>query len=509
MSINIITRPEREFNGNSALLSKYSCSFLPAIYELLRQDVTIISINVGSTADEIEVTVADDSITAGIAVDTAIYIAARGYDTQGTVSANSVGVFSTRILTVDLPFTITASGGYLNILSRRNYYLQVVLMGFNYGTNQYESFSTSKIFPDRTGLMEYNAADFLNKNTVLYNDVLSARNEFAPNLSGKYYLQYTEHWIGSAELTTSDSANEAFSAACTKQIGADVYGNTLAGYTPFAVDTAGNPKAKWLTDFNIPTLFIGYPFDIGLLLPEHLNTTTMTLEQEYQNSAGAAINTTNDNIDIAQCKGVNRIAPVGVLSGDAAFSTVAGTEFIDIWIEVGSIARRGYVAAEYRAVGYDELDPPVAPSVITPYRITAKQKIRIVDPCEGIYVRWYGDKGWNYWLFNQKHELTTVSKVINTLDRWVKDTQTSRSVTELINVTAAKQIKLNARVLNEDMEGFNTILRSVKVQLYAPELTTLWQELNLIPSQTRYTSDQQYVNVVLAFQKPSYNTITQ
>lgn len=509
MPLTIDTRPQKEFNGNSSLLSTYNCSYLPVNYTLIRMDMTIIIIqNNGGNA---QVLVPDDAVSAAVNPGDVIYINSRFYDTSAEVLSIAGGFGSAYEFTLDLPFTLASLGGYANNLARENYHAEVTIKGWNRTSAAYESFGILKVAPDGKGIINLNIGSYLNKNITHYNDSLAVRNERNDSQGSWYYLETLERWVGSSESVVIDGLslpNLAYFIAATKQNGSE-YGNNLADYTPFAVDTAGNPKAKWLTDFDSPTLFVGYPFDISVLLPLELQGFTMTLEQEYLNASGTVINTDDSDIDVSQINGVNRMLPIGAMVGDPAFSSVAGTDAVNVWIEIGGIAQIGYVAEDYRAPGYDELVPPTAPGAITAFRITQKQKIRIVTDCLGPYIRWKGSKAnWNYWMFSFRYEISSKPTIQGTREVYNSDVRLAYTDTDIIKMNTADTIKLFARVRIEDIAGFKSIEQSPVIQLYTPDLETEWQTLNIIPGSIKYNNDQSYVNVEISFKKHDFNVIS-
>ena len=168
MSIYITQRPQAYLDPGLTALSKWHCSWLPAIFEFYRKDVTVIAVDSdisGNTTIELP----DNALAISINTGDEIYLSSTNYDTYGFVTATSGGGGSNVILTTDIPDPLPATGGYINLISARvGYFLEVNINGWNVSPTynrtggNYELFATIKLFPDRTGKMVADVSKHLN-----------------------------------------------------------------------------------------------------------------------------------------------------------------------------------------------------------------------------------------------------------------------------------------------------------------------------------------------------------
>jgi len=511
MPISIDLRPELDFMGNGLLRSKWSCSQNPIVFHLQRMDHIINTITGNGNPDEIVITTADlvtmsnplqfnPSLTTG---DT-IYVNARGYVGVAEVLSITGGSGSDYVITAEgLTFIGNIAGGYFNINTRVNYFVTVEVYGYNHATGIYEVFGSQRIAPDSAGLGIARVNKLLNKYMKFEADPIAARNELNINVSSRFYITTTEVWIGSNETLVSDSANEYYFINAVKQIG-ETYGSNLADYIPFAVDTAGNPKAKWLTDFERPSWFVGHDVDFSIIKSDSLDGHTMTLEQEYQNGLEAAIGAIDVDLDILQSVGVHRISPIGALSGDDPL--VTGTKFIDIWLEVDGISQSRYVQEDYVADDYAEsLPPSVTP--VTPYRVTNKLKIKVKTACAGPLFRWVNSKGgWDRWRFSEKQFSGVETENAGSRNVYADDIEDSFSVNEIISKASRQPVKVFTKIEQDDVSGFVSLFESPCVQIYNSTLSK-YQTVELQTKSFQYNNLQSLIPIELVFTMPERNTV--
>jgi hypothetical protein len=103
-----------------------------------------------------------------------------------------------------------------------------------------------------------NDVSISNTNVEMYNDT---------NAYKKFYIKYKEVWTGSAEVLTSDSANQFYAVFGALQIPA-TYGPNLYNYTLFNV--TDYIDGKFLTRFTRPTWWRGWPFLLSAIIDETL-----------------------------------------------------------------------------------------------------------------------------------------------------------------------------------------------------------------------------------------------
>jgi len=503
MSLSIDIRPERDFNGDSNLRSKWNCSYLPTIFQMQRSDYPISSITGNTIPDQLVITVPDIYVIP-IVIGDIIYINARYYTGNVTVENLTGGSGSDYIITVSgLIFIGNSLGGYLNFSSRRNYYATVGVMLYNRTTGIYEQAGSLRLAPDNAGLIIADVSGLLNKYIIHQNDLLTVRQDLNVNAGSNYYITTQEHWIGSDELPYSDSSNIYYFTPSVKQLGA-AYGNNLADYVPFSVDTVGQVKAKWLTDFERPSWFVGRDVDFSVIISESLAGNLITLEQEYQNAAETAIGAIDADLDTSLGAGVYRVAPIGAVAGDDPL--VAGTKFIDLWLEVGGISQQRYVQEDYVDDDYAEAVPPVV-TPITPYRVTERQKVKVKSPCEGSLFRWKNSLGgWDRWVFSPKYYSGVEATPQGSRNIYNRDVEDAYSTGELIQKASRKPIKVYTRIEQDDVTGFISLFDSPVVQIYDEQLSK-YLTVELQTKGFQFNNYQSLIPIELVFTMPERNTI--
>jgi len=504
MPISIDIRPELDFMGNGLLRSKWNCSQMTVLFHLQRMDHIINTITGNGNPDEIVITTADIAFNPSLTTGDTIYVNSRGYVGVAEVLSITGGSGSDYVITAEgLTFIGNIAGGYFNLNTRVNYFVTVEVYGYNHATGIYEVFGSQRIAPDSAGLGIADVSRMLNKYIKFEADLLGVRNELNINAGSKFYIKHTENWIGSSETAVSDSANEYYFLPAVKQIGEE-YGSNVAEYVPFAVDTAGNPKANWLTDFERPSWFVGHDVDFSIIKSDSLDGHTMTLEQEYQNGLEDDIGTADADLDILQGVGVHRISPIGALSADDPL--VSGTKFIDLWIEVDGISQSRYVQEDYVADDYAEALPPSV-SPLTPYRVTNKLKVKVKQPCDGALFRWVNSKGgWDRWVFSPKQFNGVEVENIGSRNVYNSDSSVAFSVNEIIGKASRQPVKVFTKIEQDDVSGFVSLFESACVQIYNTTLSQ-YQTVELMTKGFQYNNQQSLIPVELVFTMPERNTV--
>lgn len=513
MSIYITQRPQAYLDPGLTALSKWHCSWLPAIFEFYRKDVTVIAVDV-DISDNMTIELPDNADAVGIQVGDEIYLSSTNYDTYGFVTATSGGGGSNVIITTDIPYTINATGGYINLISTRvGYFLEVNINGwnvsptFNRTSGAFELFSTIKLFPDRTGKMTADVSKHINK--IVQNNIyiLEDRNKLDTGQGSWYYLSHVERWSGSSEDVIIDggvgSETLAYYVSAVKQLG-QTYGNNLAEYVPFNL-SALSPKALFLSDFNKPTYFPGFPFMLNFIYSEQLAGLSITIEQDYFNEAGSTTGHQDNDIITSQLGGVNGLAIIGQLPTDTGGLAIpTGTKEIDVWLEIGGADGSGYVEEGYYVSGYTV---ETAPSSITPFRFTEKKRVKISDKTCGLLIAWKGTKGnWNYWLFNDKYDINTNSGSELVREVYNADVAPAQSLVDVVRARKQSSLTVFDRVLAEDLTGIETIEQSRKILLYDTTRESKWIQLIYKPKSLRRGSYQSLVPVEMTFDLPELNT---
>lgn len=252
--------------NNTVILSrpvKSGCNFnaagQPVVYKLRREDYQFAQINDDGGFAQIQIN-GSDLTTYFVAADT-VYI--EGHGLAGvTTSAFSGG---NTLVTTDLVFGATATG-YINNLSKRtDYKLEVEI--FNADTDESLGPRIVSDF-DQAGEVKVNIAGIVK--TFLSADWDNVTtNEAEENTSIKAYIKYQEFYDVTYWELIDDSANEVVCvfAVVPLVLGSPpdfsryAHGGNLLSYFP------EDSTRLWLTRFNSPTYWRGWPFTLSFIWP--------------------------------------------------------------------------------------------------------------------------------------------------------------------------------------------------------------------------------------------------
>lgn len=496
--IEVTQRPEREMIGTDPpLVSQYNCSHLPLIYRLQYLTAPIQSAEVASGSGNVRLQLPGEStmplLYNRFAVGDMVYI-----NTTLLVGVYEILVVDLAFpypyslyIEIDVPYAASMTGFVYNP-NVPNYHLEVNVNGLNNATTLYEVWATVNLFPNNEGLMIFDVHEFINKYIVHYNDLLTVRNELNANVGSQFYLSWTEKWTGSTEVIEVDEGvstpNYSYFVSAVKQLG-ESYGNNLAEYVlfdPTGIFYETLLVAKFLSDFNTPTYFRGYPFELAFIMSLSVVSITMHFIQDTINLNGDIISTNSDDISVVDGVGVHRLALIGQLAGETG-----------ILYDEGDVADDALpIYADVRITDDDSND------------LTETKRVKIQSTCLGKpFLRWAGTKGnWNFWQFNKQHTVTTKSNVIIERGVWNEDVEDATATTEVIKRSKIKSMTLFSRIVTDDFSGLQTLEESAAVQLWQPDTST-WLTVIVDEKGVKYKSSQSFIDIEVTIMLPQRNTI--
>ena len=284
MSLTVTQRPSTTISGNT---SKWNAAKNPIVYKMTRKDFAITA--VANSGGALQITVSANLTTLTTAQGGAVVIGSKlwvvtdngVYNALYTVvsvtnAASSVVTFEAST------FTSAATTGYINLMQRTNYRVQIGV--YNAANTLLSTLSYS---PDKSGALVIDVSTpLLNSlsvdNVADYVAGFTTQDETTAYV--KFYIKYLEIWTSSAETETNDSANQFFALYGARQIG-DLYGGNLAEYVNYEDAT---PLAQFLTKFTRPSIWRGYPFSIHTITSDN-QTTNSNFRVEYFDATGTTI----------------------------------------------------------------------------------------------------------------------------------------------------------------------------------------------------------------------------
>jgi hypothetical protein len=159
----------------------------------------------------------------------------------------------------------------------------------------------------------------------------------------KVYITYQLCTLTEDGVTASDESNYLYVVNSVKQI-QEVYGQNMAEYVPYGVE--GIIKAKFLTKFEEPVYFSGYPFSLSFIFSENIIGHELKLLEERLDLNRQFINDLETDLDPSEGHYVNHLKVQDSYSNNV--------NYIDISISTGDVVPELYVYAGYVETGYTE-----------------------------------------------------------------------------------------------------------------------------------------------------------
>jgi hypothetical protein len=331
MAIRVVTPPFVNLGGGK--ISKWNSVHHPINFECVRKDCEVISITVGGSVGSFfnKITLTTVAPT-DLVVGGYIRVTSAGVTKLALVAAKSSNIVYTSYV-----FTTTQTGGWLNLDSRTNYIVQAKIVSVDsFGQSTQVGLATFK--PLLNGTLKINVANYLKK-LVSFKDSFgyNSMNKRADGQSGVFYVLIREAWDNfEGDFPNPNATNRYLWVNSTKQI-KDPFNFNMGEFVPFL---SYFPKvAKFMSAFEKPTYFVGYPFSMTFINSEELNTINLVSNESFLNVNGSNINTLSSNLDTSQYASVNRL----MLQPDPP-NNVA---FIDIWLSNNGAAVNNFIDADY------------------------------------------------------------------------------------------------------------------------------------------------------------------
>lgn len=326
---------------------------------------------------------------------------------------------------------------------------------------------------------------FLNLNYTepeIENEILT--NEF--NLSTGFYFSVLEMWIGSSNSFPAGGAVK-YCIGGAFQIGDPNNGY----YNKYFGNTYGNAfysdlMPQWLTQFENPVYFPGFPMTISFLGNATMN---FGYEDYFVRYTVTQANGTITDYDTTP-----------FVSND--FISLAKLNLFEIFNDAflsGEIEKAKKILFRFGRVEYDTFLDAFAP-------ITFNVKRPVEQSCNTFYVRWLNTLGgWDYWLF--EHKIYEAFKVENG-NNYESYFDTISGISDFENVTLknvspAVQVGSDTLTKNE-AEGLKILTTSPKIYWYNEDISK-WIGVIVEPGTFNIRSSKDnYFNVELTFVKPKY-----
>jgi len=262
MSLTVTQRPEITTDGSDPIVSKWNAVGNPILYKMQRKDFVFNQVN--NNSSNIQLQFNSVNISTSFTAGDQLYIKSDNgvYDGFGLVTASTFSSPNT-LVTVAIPYTSTAPGGYANTSVRELYRVEVEIYDIDdtlLGTFIYS--------PNTKGELIINVSPVLRAHILpditLTTDIIQADSAWV-----EFYIKYKEVWVGSAESQTNDDSNTFYAVYGAMQI-PSAYGGNMFEYVLDEDET----EKKILTKLTRLKAWEGWPFISSFII----NTTTDNIE---------------------------------------------------------------------------------------------------------------------------------------------------------------------------------------------------------------------------------------
>lgn len=352
MSLIAIDAPDKLVNGHP---SKWVAAHHPVIFLLQRSDqqVQVKQTPPGGFAQIILNGTAPSGVQAGQRLK---YFSPTGNSYIWTIGAIAFG--GNQILTSDGTIPGTEIGGFVVWLDLYNtYFVEVTILGIDTSSTYFE-IGTLKIKSGIEGEIKVNVSKWLRTNANFQNDFqYDAINKAIEGEGGRYSLRFREV-IDGIKGTVQVPFSIRYWTNSAKQVQA-VYGSNMGDFVP-TIDVTREPRAKFLTVFDKPTYFPGYPFSLNFIYSDNLTNIQISREEDELNVNGGIDAHNTNNLDYSQRYFSNRL----MIKQDYPSTT----KEVDLWLNSGVAITKGeldggniYIDGVYRPVQASE--PTIKPQI--------------------------------------------------------------------------------------------------------------------------------------------------
>lgn len=342
MSFLITRRPQKLFTG-SAKFSRWTGIHNPYNFEFTRQDYGVFNVLIRPSYSSTLPTIYTDgdpaTLPTFVSAGDQIYLNSGVYN--GVYTVDSV---NGQYITIDTPFIGNGNAGRVNLIDR--------LQNFKAFINIYDGVTDALIEsvypkPDSTGFLIYDVSgvirSLLNTQAEANQSVINVAND---GISGSFKIGYgaTYKFVSPSvtiDVTIPETIDPSvyYWLSAAKQIdgntsdGIDGIGQNLKDHVP---KNLNGSEAKFLTMFETPTYFEGFPFTLSFLYDEDFETVYLDRHQQDLNINGVNIGSETDNTLNVNGRGyVNQML---------IRTPNTGADSFDVWLEVGDeITGGGYV----------------------------------------------------------------------------------------------------------------------------------------------------------------------
>lgn len=199
--------------------------------------------------------------------------------------------------------------------------------------------------PFKTGAMTIDISTFVKSYIYsTFNPDFDVVNSIDVGCSLRFYIEYTQIDEVGATTFATDVLNPIYAVHAAMPIG-HTNGSNMFEYVPVQADITD--KALFLTAFDVPVKFEGYPMAFSFLFDGSLGGKEVFLKQAELDVNQSSIDDANYELDLSKINRVNHITIQPILN--------ANVGYLEISLQTGNDAPQYYVDAGYVDEGYTQI----------------------------------------------------------------------------------------------------------------------------------------------------------
>lgn len=460
MAVTIKSFPSASIQGNASNKSYWVAVHHPVVWTFQRKDFPIIDITGGDPGMAI-IHLSSGNYSEA-AVNDYIYIETDNRDTSGTYKILEKNDTS-HWIRIAYNYISTNTHGWINYVSaRKNHFLSITVYSID-NSFALTEIGTLKSVCSPAGIATANVMEYL-KSLVDYKEVCTFGRECEEDktLGGKYTIAYSESYN---TITSSygnvDYLGDHNYVNASKQV-QDEYGTNMAAYVPSLLYSG----AKFMSDFEKPTLFSGFPFALTFILSDKICS---------------KFNLDYDGLD--NLKKVYAYLDVN--------RNLISSETLDIWNANSTENVNRLVVLEDFPVNTNSIIVGVQYDDGTNhYHELIGNELKYISKCEyknPVYLNWLGTNGGrNFWLFDLNQSDVLEVKDLGEFTQKPVDLSTDIGNGEYLGKSATPELICSAYLENADIIGLKGLLMSPDVliltnkdnwQFEAPK----WKRVKVLP----------------------------
>lgn len=274
-----------------------------------------------------------------------------------------------------------------------------------------------------------------------------------------------------------------FATNSVRQIQSEKLQNLAPYVCALSVIPTPADRPKFISDFDMPTKFKNYPFDISIIFHENMLNASAEIKEQIFDFNNSSL-------------GVNDFAVVDYSHGEHRIkisSTYLDTDkFADVWIEASDPLAKLYVDDNYVNDNYVEDFTNLDPSYPLGAELTERRRIKLNNKCvdNPIYLAWKGrEGGMNYWLFSKTQTIGSTIGEVQKFEPFNLDLNINGR-SSVLTKTDKPTIVLGAdQIDTNDIKGLMGLTASNFVQMYIgtkPKVGHTWQTVNVKEGSFKY-----------------------